>query len=1230
MDFKEIIQLLKSKDPDIKLKGCKNFIVWIRNDQKLSNPQISFFIKLLTAILRIDLPNSELTVESLSGVLQLLSKGARVNINTIQDLLFSIEEKYVQSKNENIALHKSFVPLTIQTILSLIRIYGAKQTFLFVRHWVKPKAHPQLKIVVITCSYQQILTNLSNYPLLEMVPSIAKLVSDKNTKVKANAISSMKEMFSLFGEPFQELLQYILNPKEFEAVKSLLEEVVVVSKNNRAELNIDFSQLQEQQQKKQFQTKRYITPKKKYSTSPKKDQNAFINSYEKSNSKNEFSSSTELKSHINKNSKKMLPFQMKKSLMPSNWKALSDKIPEKLISDEDHLEKELDKIYKDLTENEGEDWVPRMEAMIRFESLLNGNAADYEILYTKIQNFHDPFLVQLRDLRSKINKQICYLIAHLSRRLKDRFHQMIECLLNDLLRLVDQKKKVMAESGDFCIKISIHNTRAPKCILILYGVISKTKSTVLRFKCTEYLLLMLGLWETSILEKYCTAIEKILSLTIDGLDPGTRKSGRLAFWRYAQHFTDNARIFYNKLQINTQKNLNKEKDPELNFLNFGKQVNEPVVKEVNKNLLHSIREYSKNKPQRRINRKSPIKKINRKSSNQKLIQINSNKFKEQNNHKHEHINNINNHNHNHNHNHNRYKNNNSHQNNHTQKRSSTRKERRSVDSHLNNKNSRRQRNSSGQGQRKKFISPTKSYTAKDHLARNRYSISPVRRMKSLKKKNQQSKNIRKKKSKILSKTISSLIMQLENNPDLDLKESLLISIKKKLLNSTTTFQNNKLFEKLIICILKQLQLNEIAIIQITLDILKILIISEKKIFKQYRKMVLQYLIPIIHLNEKLSSMVIVFMKMIQHSYGDLANVLIMIINQIESKYQIFGLALILNKLQQLGDNWFKNEKNIKLIMNNILPILDKNEKDLIERAKTILKFCYEKNQVSFFQQVLLLPNSKTLLLKDAFSLILPTFNEKFEEFKINKKNNNQMKNEKKKSKKTNKKPKKRILSKSSSLPSIQNPEVFFLIKNFQQIRKKDNKKPSNNSRDGNKIKLEPKNGFISKQETKANENTNKREIKEEANNNNTDHQEEKKSKIEEDKTGKEVEKIEKVGKVEKTEPEFEKMQVKQNNLNNSKENTISKKQLNTKEIKKNKKLSDQKIKKKKLIIREKHNQKSSINKKQILKRKPSPQNKKTPTRKTPTKKTPNSTNKNSVSPKKRILLNKKKKKHQKK
>ncbi|KAJ3434354.1 clasp [Anaeramoeba flamelloides] len=758
-------------------------------------------------------------------------------------------------------------------------------------------SNPQLKIVVIICSDQQIFTNLKSYPLLEMVPSIAKLVSANNTNVKTKAINFMKKMFS----------------------------------------------------------------------------------------------SGELKSLINKNSKK--------SNVSSDWKVLSDKIPEKLISDEDHLEKELDKIYKDLTEKEGEHCDSLIESMIQFESLLNGNVSDYEIFYTKIHKFHDPFLVQLRDPRTQINKQICYLIANLSRRMKDRFNKTFLFLLNDLLRLVDQKKKGIARSGDFCIKISIHNTRAPTCILILPDVISKTKSIYLRMECTEYLLLILSLWETSILEKYCKKIENILSFTIDNLYPGTRKSGRLPFWRYAQHFTNNARLFYNKLQINTQKNLNKEKDPELTFINF-----------------------------------------------------------DPNNHKHKL-----NHSNSHNGSHNRNKNYNNHQNNGNSKRISTRKKKRFVDSHINNNFSRRQRNSSGQGQRKKKLIPTKSYSTKDNLKQNRNTSLPVCKIKSLNEMNQKSQNSQKKKSKILSKTFSSLILQLEKNTDLDLKESILIKIKKKILYSTTNFENNKLIEKLILCILKQLQLNEISIIQITLCILKILIVFEKKIFQKYHKKALQYLIPIMHLNEKISSMVIVPMKMIQHSYGDLTNVLIIINNKLESKYQIICLDLILNNLQKFDDHWFKNEKNIKLIMDNALPILDKKEMNLIERAKSILKLCYENNQVSFFQL----------------------------------------------RKKTNKKPKRRPLSKSISLPSIPTQEVFFLIENVREIPKDDNYKQNIKRRDGYKMNLEPKNDFIFKQKLKANENKNKKEI-EKQKKNNIYNQEDKNVKIEEGK-------MEKILKVEKEE-----------------------------------------------------------------------------------------------------------------
>ncbi|KAJ6230043.1 clasp [Anaeramoeba flamelloides] len=1034
-----------------------------------------------------------------------------------------------------------------------------------------------------------------------MVPSIAKLVSANNTDVKTKAINFMKKMFSLFGEPFQQLSEFVLNPKEFETVKTLLKDVVVVTNNNTTEFTIDLSQLQQQQQqqqqqkqKKQFQTKRSITKKKKNNMSPKKKQNPIINFNGKPNSKNEFSSSDELKSLINKNSKK--------SNVSSDWKVLSDKIPEKLISDEDHLEKELDKIYKYLTEKEGEHCDSQIESMIQFESLLNGNVSDYEIFYTKIQKFHDPFLVQLRDPRTQINKQICYLIANLSRRMKDRFNTTFLFLLNDLLRLVDQKKKGIARSGDFCIKISIHNTRAPTCILILHDVISKTKSIYLRMKCTEYLFLILSLWETSILEKYCKKIENILSFTIDNFDPGTRKFGRLSFWRYAQHFINNARLFYNKLQINTQKNLNKEKDPELTFINFGEQIKEPVFKPLKKKLYYSIKENSKNRHQRRINRKSPIKKINKKSPNKKLIEIKSNKFKDPNNHKHKL-----NHSNSHNGSHNRNKNNNNHQNNRNSKRISTRKKRRFVDSHIKNNFSRRQRNSSGQGQRKKKSIPTKSYSTKDNLKQNRNSSLPVCKIKSLNEMNQKSQNSQKKKSKILSKTFSSLILQLEKNTDLDLKESILIKIKKKILYSTTNFENNKLIEKLILCILKQLQLNEISIIQITLCILKILIVFEKKIFQKYRKKALQYLIPIMHLNEKISSMVIVLMKMIQHSYGDITNVLIIINNKLENKYQIICLDLILNNLQKFDDHWFKNEKNIKLIMDNALPILDKKEMNLIERAKSILKLCYENNQVSFFQLVLLLHNSKISLLKDTFSLILPSFNKKFEDYKTNKNNKKQIKNEKKKRKKTNKKPKRRPLSKSISLPSIPTQEVFFLMENVREIPKDDNYKQNINRRDGYKMNLEPKNDFIFKQKLKVNENKNKKEIDKQKKNN-IYNQEDKNVKIEEGK-------MEKIVKVEK-EAEVKKIQVKNNEKNDRKENSISKKQLNSKEIKKNSKNKIyKKTEQKKKINRVKHNQKTSINKKRKLKSKPSPN----------TKKTPNTTNKKPAS-KKRIIIKKIRKK----
>jgi hypothetical protein len=126
---------------------------------------------------------------------------------------------------------------------------------------------------------------------------------------------------------------------------------------------------------------------------------------------------------------------------------------------------------------------------------------------------------------------------------------------NGLLKLTLSGNKLMAECGHNAILTILEHVISPKLLLRIADEI-RTKNSLLRTRCANYLSVILINYPTKLLEKYCTNIEEMIRIAVNDASSETRAIGRECFILYEQAFPSKANTLFNTFLLAVQKAVN--------------------------------------------------------------------------------------------------------------------------------------------------------------------------------------------------------------------------------------------------------------------------------------------------------------------------------------------------------------------------------------------------------------------------------------------------------------------------------------------------------------------------------------------------------------------------------------------------------------------------------------------------------------------------------------------------
>ncbi|KAJ6247062.1 clip-associated protein [Anaeramoeba flamelloides] len=1036
MNFESIVKQLKSKEIKHKKIGYNSIQKYFNQkelDAIFDKRQLSAFLEIfLKDLQELNLKKTPKLIElNLQNILELTlndpnnhSKYHQKILNSIQVMSESLnKQNTIQDKERN----NKIITLTIALLFQITNKQGWKKFFKCVQHWLESDS-VWLKIILLSFFYQNLFQCLSKYPITEMVPYYSKLIQNKSDTVKQLAITTLREMYSLFGPPFEELVHELVESTLSEKISQLFQSELLVSIENRIKLKVEFHRRS---------TKNPFQQKKPNQINRSQSVNRGFNS-------NKIFQQTKLK--------QTRPLQTKKPLLSQNWKKESDKIEPIIPKNEKHLEEELKKNIYNLKNNKGESWEPRIKAMIKLQSLLNGGATKYPVFYKYIHEYLYPFMEQLKDLRSQINKQICFLLAHLSREMGNKFESLFILLFEDLLALTDKKIQVMSESGDICIRSIILQSRSPKIIPKLFQILSDTKSSNLQAKLTEYLLLMLQLWGAPDYEKYLETVEKFLLKSLDGADQKQREAARYAFSCYSNHFPQSATALFSKLNLSTQKLLIKEHHFNITIPTINSNPNSrsqsnrtsisnrkatgskskkrssirnrasPRIRSSSqsrfknrsnitpiRNSVHQIKQTSKNNyftPNNKISSKAKRYSINQP---QKIfLTPQSQEFLT----KKQYFN--------------QSKNMTPVASLSNTKVSLCNKEEKIVGRRVR---TRRRINLNNPIEspltrkaysRPSSVSITKPIICEDRANQKLQNIinrTQIHNNNEIKKSTYQAQNNNNPRSKnnynnshfkenllnLKKKKINSVRLNYQNNPyliinslilsinktkDILTKQKLVYNFKRKIILDIKILKFEEIFKSIIQFIFNQIKLNSPKIINYSLDLLKILILNEQDQFIIHKEKTIKLLIQNLQLNTEITSKSLEILKIIQSLYNDLIILLLKCNHKLKEKNKLFCLQLILTNLKKEKIAFFNNEQNILLILKKLIPNFDEKFDLVISMTRNIINYCHEKNCNLLFQEINNLPKSLKLLALDDFKInstqIFKQYNDFLKRVKINK------------------------------------------------------------------------------------------------------------------------------------------------------------------------------------------------------------------------------------------------------
>lgn len=378
----------------------------------------------------------------------------------------------------------------------------------------------------------------SSLSVSKLVPSIVKLLSDPNASVRSTAFDTLCKIYRHVGERLRtDLLKKNLIPANkqssllskfdeiraseeglnevFQSMKIQEEDVV-----DRRELVFDTNSL------KKSHSRPPLTPS---SVGPAYSVKSKLLSAGKPNATNQGGVDEEC------------------------FEESFEKVPSVQIYSGRDVEQCMKK-YNEVLKNENADWSKRVDCLKRIRSLIVAGALNYDEFYEHLNMLMAAFHSSVKDLRSMIVREACITISYMAKSLESKFDHFAESMLNNLINLIQNSKRVIATSGLVCIRFILQYTHAPRLLPIIANNLD-SKSKDIRRSCCEFVSFVLQTWPIHPIERYAPVVQEAIKKGIVDADGDARLHARKAYFTFAQHFPGLAESLKNSLDYSYRKLL---------------------------------------------------------------------------------------------------------------------------------------------------------------------------------------------------------------------------------------------------------------------------------------------------------------------------------------------------------------------------------------------------------------------------------------------------------------------------------------------------------------------------------------------------------------------------------------------------------------------------------------------------------------------------------------------------
>ncbi|XP_044589311.1 CLIP-associating protein 1-A isoform X2 [Cotesia glomerata] len=361
--------------------------------------------------------------------------------------------------------------------------------------------------------------------LSSVIPSIVKLLSDPNEKVRETAVNTVVNIYRHVGERFRNDLQrnhnlpsakWQLLVEKFDQIRA---EGDLFPHANAMDVGRDTDELD--------RVVRSAPAKKIKSVLPKKSQ---------------FGPSVKIPSIGNAG-----------AVDEESFSNAFEDVPQVHLFSAKDLEEHF-KTIRDTIGDDKKDWNQRIDHLKKIRGLVMAGGASYENFMELLKSIQNPFEGACTDLRSQVVKEATITLAYLSRQLKNKIAQFVEGLLGPVMNLIQNSAKVVSSSGAVALRFIFQHTHSARFIPILTAFFTSKSKDIRRAAC-EYVNLILQSWSTSLLQKHIKILQDAIGKGIGDPDAEARSHARKAFWAFRDHFPDQAEMLLNTMDASHKRNL---------------------------------------------------------------------------------------------------------------------------------------------------------------------------------------------------------------------------------------------------------------------------------------------------------------------------------------------------------------------------------------------------------------------------------------------------------------------------------------------------------------------------------------------------------------------------------------------------------------------------------------------------------------------------------------------------